>query len=94
MSDRAVHIFISGRVQGVWYRAWLAGKAGSCMGAKGWVRNLSDGRVEAHVEGPSDVVKTMIDLCYQGSPLSRVDEVVVTNVEIQNFEKFEVRETV
>lgn len=94
MADRAVHILISGKVQGVWYRAWLAGKAGDCMGAKGWVRNLSDGRVEAHIEGPSDVVKTMINLCHQGSPLSIVDKVAVEDVDLQGFDGFSVLDTV
>lgn len=92
MEKVAVHLLIRGKVQGVWYRAWLAGKAGGCMGGAGWVRNLKDGRVEAHIEGPKQVVETLVGLCHQGSPLAIVDEVIRADAAVQNFEKFEVRD--
>lgn len=46
-------------------------------GATGWVRNLDDGRVEAVIEGPEDVVRKVVEWCHQGPPASKVDDVQV-----------------
>jgi len=70
------HIFISGRVQGVFFRSnmrFVASRFGVC----GWVRNTSDGRVEAVLEGPEDAVKRVIEWAHEGPPLARVDRVEV-----------------
>ena len=68
------HVFISGLVQGVFYRAWTQRTAQS-LGLSGWVKNLPDGRVEAVFVGEKDKVERMIELCYQGSPVSSVEKV-------------------
>jgi acylphosphatase len=66
-----IRTIISGRVQGVGYRAWTIAKASS-LGLKGWVRNLSDGSVEAVFSGEETIVATMIEACKEGPPASRV----------------------
>ena len=73
---RVVRVFVSGRVQGVGYRAWTAAKADE-LGLAGWVRNLRDGRVEAIFAGPADVVARMVDACRGGPRLARVDALEV-----------------
>ncbi len=72
MEKRRVHVYISGRVQGVYYRAY-ARDAGRLIGVRGWVRNVPDGRVEAVFEGDARKVEQMIEWCRNGSPLSRVE---------------------
>ncbi len=76
MAKRRAHTWIRGRVQGVFFRAYTR-DAAETIGVTGWVRNLPDGRVEAVFEGSSEKVQKMIEWCYKGSPLSRVDEVEV-----------------
>jgi acylphosphatase len=63
---------ISGRVQGVFFRANTL-KTARSLGLTGWVRNLPDGRVEAVLEGESDAVESMLAWCRTGTPPARVD---------------------
>ena len=78
MSDSVrAHVFVSGRVQGVYYRATTRDTARD-VGVDGWVRNLDDGRVEAVFEGPVDAVEEMIEFCHEGSSAARVSDVDVT----------------
>ncbi len=67
---------ISGRVQGVCFRAYTR-EAAIRAGVTGWVRNLPDGRVEAVFEGTPEQVKAAIDWCRHGPPAGRVDRVEV-----------------
>ena len=77
MSQKArAHIFVSGRVQGVFFRQNARKKARE-LGISGWVKNLPDGRVEAVFEGPKEKVEEMIKWARQGSIIARVDEVEV-----------------
>ena len=69
-----IKVLISGKVQGVFYRAHARKKAKK-LGLKGWVRNTNDGKVEAVFEGPKDKVKKMVEWCWKGSPLSKVEKV-------------------
>ena len=69
-------VIISGRVQGVWFRASTV-KTARSLGLEGWVRNRSDGRVEAVFEGPSDVVRRAVSWCHDGPPAARVEGVAV-----------------
>lgn len=66
------HVRISGRVQGVCFRANTLGKARS-LGLTGWVRNLPDGSVEAAFEGDNGAAQAMRDWCRTGTPPARVD---------------------
>jgi acylphosphatase len=68
------HVFVSGRVQGVFYRANTRDAARE-RGVDGWVRNLDDGRVEAVFEGDADAVEGMIEWCHTGSPAASVEDV-------------------
>lgn len=77
MTDIArAHVFISGRVQGVNFRASARAYARE-IGVSGWVRNLDDGRVEAVFEGPRPAVQRMVSWCYSGPAHARVDAVDV-----------------
>jgi len=85
------HIYISGRVQGVFFRAHMREKA-LREGVKGWVRNLPDGRVEAVLEGTEDAVKKVIEWSKRGPPLARVDKVDVIWEEYKgDLRGFEIR---
>jgi len=86
-----VHVIISGRVQGVWFRANTKQMAEQ-LGLTGWVRNTSDGCVEAVFEGEEHLINKMIEWCNQGSPLSKVKNVDVKNQESTNeFSDFSIR---
>lgn len=74
MSGVIRHVTITGRVQGVGYRAWVDEQANS-RGLEGWVRNRRDGSVEAVFAGPDDVVADMITACGRGPVSARVDRV-------------------
>lgn len=70
------HLKISGRVQGVYYRASALQEA-QRLGLTGWVRNCPDGSVEAVAEGPRDKIESLIAWCKSGPPGARVAEVAV-----------------
>lgn len=71
------HLLISGRVQGVFYRASCQREA-QARGLAGWVRNLPDGDVDALLQGPHDKVEEMIKWCYRGPAGARVSKIAVT----------------
>lgn len=71
------HVFISGEVQGVYFRDYTRRKA-QALGLTGWVRNLRDGRVEAVFEGEAKAVQQAVDWCYVGSPYAQVESVEVS----------------
>ena len=73
---KRVRVVVSGRVQGVFYRATCAARARDA-GLGGWVRNLPDGRVEAAFEGPDPAVDALVEWCRLGPDFARVDEVEV-----------------
>ena len=84
------HVFVSGTVQGVYYRANTRDTARE-KGVDGWVTNLADGRVEAVFEGPEDAVESMIEWCHEGSPAADVTDVEVEYEEPQGEDGFEIR---
>jgi acylphosphatase len=94
MTARAtVRLRIFGRVQGVGYRAWTAQRARK-LGLTGWVRNLSDGTVEAMVQGPKDTIDTMVAACQAGPPLARVMQVDSREIaDAESFPSFQQRPT-
>ena len=89
MAKRRVRLRIRGRVQGVFYRDSTQREA-QRMELRGWVRNRSDGSVEAVAQGPPERVAALIDWCHEGPPLARVVEVSVieesVNVDEPEFE--------
>lgn len=70
------HVFVSGRVQGIFFRSETRHEAKK-HGVKGWVRNLRDGRVEAVFEGEEEAVKDLIGFCKRGPSGARVTHVDV-----------------
>jgi acylphosphatase len=86
----ARHVSVSGRVQGVFFRAWTREQA-EARGVTGWVRNCPDGHVEAHVEGQESAVEQMLDLLRQGPPAAEVENLRIWDVEPCDFDGFEVR---
>lgn len=91
MNDRTrAHVFVSGHVQGVYYRANTRDRARE-LGIDGWVQNLRDGRVEAIFEGDSEAVEEMIEWCHDGSPAANVEAVEVERESPQGESDFEIR---
>lgn len=74
--DRVVRLLISGRVQGVFFRACTRDEARR-LGVKGWVRNLPDGRVEVLAQGNLEQLKALEAFCRKGPPHARVHNVEV-----------------
>jgi len=68
------HLWVSGKVQGVWYRGACAEQAHD-LGVSGWARNLPDGRVEVVAEGNPDAVERLVAWCRQGPPSALVSAV-------------------
>jgi acylphosphatase len=75
MPERAIHVGITGRVQGVGFRDWVAGEA-RVHGLSGWVRNRRDGSVEAVFAGDQAALETVIRACHGGPPMAAVENVV------------------
>lgn len=85
------HVIISGRVQGVWFRANTKQKAEQ-LGVTGWVKNTSDGCVEAIFEGEERCVKEMLEWCHRGPPLAKIDNVEIKNQNPTNgFDEFSIK---
>ena len=86
----ARHVSVTGRVQGVFFRAWMQEQA-NALGVTGWVRNCPDGRVDSHIEGEEAAVLQLIERLRRGPPAARVEDVHLWDVEIFDFDGFEVR---
>ena len=72
------HVYVSGRVQGVWFRAWTEQQARQ-LGLSGWVRNLEDGRVEAVIAGSPPAISSMLKRFHEGPPQAKVEAVAVSD---------------
>ena len=91
VANASVHVYISGRVQGVFFRDSARERA-LTLGVRGWVRNLPDGRVEGVFEGPRESVEELVAWCRQGPPHALVTGVDVGWEEYRGeFRSFEVR---
>ena len=87
---RRIRAIVSGRVQGVSYRASAAAKARQ-QGLTGWVKNLANGSVELEAEGSPDQVAAFVTWCHHGPPSARVDQVVVEELAPMGGDDFDVR---
>ena len=74
MANIRAHVFVEGHVQGVYFRSETRAAAQRC-GVTGWVKNLSDGRVEALFEGKDEDVQAMLEWCKKGPPYAIVNQV-------------------
>jgi acylphosphatase len=72
-------VYVSGRVQGVWFRESCRDEALAAGGVAGWVRNLADGRVEVVLEGPSEAVDRVVRWCHRGPRSAHVERVEVVD---------------
>ena len=89
-NTQAYHLFISGKVQGVYYRASTAKKA-QALGLQGWVRNLEDGRVEVHAQGPINELDQLLTWCEKGPMLAKVRDIECKLAQVdENMAQFEV----
>lgn len=85
----AKRVQISGRVQGVSYRAWTQ-RAARRHGVNGWVRNMPDGTVLAHLEGPQAAVKGLINDLRSGPSLASVTNIEQDTAAPEGAETFEI----
>ena len=90
MADRALAVRVSGRVQGVAYRAWVQGVARG-LGLRGWVRNLPDGSVVALLIGLDEAVEGMIRAMRRGPPDAEVEDLTLTEARDDGSEDFRIR---
>ena len=86
---KRAHVFISGRVQGVWFRASTKDRADE-LSLRGWVRNLPDGKVEAVFEGDDRAVEEMVEWCRHGPPMARVDGIEISYEKPQGETSFRI----
>ena len=85
----AVHVFVTGRVQGVWYRQSCAHEA-SARGVRGWARNLADGRVELWLEGARGDVEEVLAWCRCGPSRAEVSGLSIEDVAVSGRRGFEI----
>ena len=86
-----VHLFISGRVQGVFFRENTRRKAEK-LEINGWVKNLDDGRVEVILESDEEKVKKMIKWTKRGPIFAKVNKVEIEEEEYKNeFKDFKIK---
>ena len=83
----ALHLTVHGRVQGVFYRNWTV-QAARQLGLAGWVRNMPEGTVEAHVEGEEPAVRALIAQMDDGPPAARVDRIEERSAEPEGLDGF------
>jgi len=88
--SKAVDVRITGRVQGVSFRAYARDQARG-LGVAGWVRNEPDGAVAAHLEGPDRAVDAMVAWCRHGPAYAEVEQVRVEHAVATGAETFVIR---
>ncbi|MGB9598552.1 MAG: acylphosphatase [Minisyncoccales bacterium] len=87
---RAMRVKVFGFVQGIGYRSWTKKRAEE-LGLNGWVRNLSDGSVEAYFEGKSNSLSRMIELMKKGPRFARVEKIEIKEEsQIKGLDNFQV----
>ena len=86
---KTIRLTIKGKVQGVFYRA-TAKDVADLTGVKGWVKNLPDKNVEITATASEEALQKFINWSKQGPPKARVDEVIVEELELQEFNGFRI----
>ena len=90
MMPVALQVRVTGLVQGVFFRAWARDEA-QALGVSGWIRNCSDGSVEALLEGEAEAIEELIDLLREGPPGAQVEDVEIEETDREGLSSFEVR---
>ena len=86
----ALHISIYGRVQAVGFRNWMK-KSAEEKGVFGWIRNASDGSVEAFIQGEEEPLNDMLALCWEGPDLADVEDVLTQDSNVdESIDSFEI----
>ena len=86
----AIHFWVSGRVQGVYFRASTQATARQ-LGLTGWVRNLPDGRVEGIACGPGKTLDKLVVWLHHGPDSAQVTDLQITQEAVQAWQGFEIR---
>ena len=86
---KTIRLTIKGKVQGVFYRA-TAKDIADALGIKGWVRNLPDNNVEIKATASEEILQKFMNWCKQGPPKAKVDEVIIEELELQEFNDFRI----
>ena len=86
---KTVHIKVSGKVQGVFFRA-TAKEVAKHLSISGWIKNTDEGNVEALVTGENEPINKFIQWCNKGPEEAHVLNIIVTDRPLQSFENFKV----
>ena len=86
---KTIRLTIKGKVQGVFYRA-TAKDVADLLGIKGWVKNLPDNNVEITATASEDMLQKFINWCKKGPPKASVDEVIVEELKLAEFNGFRI----
>ncbi len=86
---KTLRIYITGTVQGVFFRKYIKEKADE-LNIRGFVRNLDDGRIEVIAEGRDEKVNEMVEACKKGSAHSDVKNIETHELKHQGFEGFKI----
>ncbi len=86
---KAIRIYITGTVQGVFFRNFIKQNA-ERLNVKGFVRNLEDGRVEVFIEGEAEKVRQMIELCKKGPRHAKIRKIDIKEEKFQGMRNFKV----
>ena len=86
---KTVRLTIKGKVQGVFYRA-TAKDVADLTGVKGWVKNLPNDNVEIMATATEETLQKFINWCRQGPPRAKVENVIVKELELQEFNGFRI----
>lgn len=86
---KSVRVYITGTVQDVFFRSFIKENAEK-VGVRGFVRNLEDGRVEIFIEGKTDDVNKMIEICKKGPKHAQIKNVEIKPERFQDFKNFKI----
>ena len=86
---KCTHLLVSGRVQGVFFRANVRSKANE-LSLKGYAKNLEDGNVEIVAEGNEEKLKELIEFMRKGPGVAKIENIKITHKEPENFKSFEI----
>ena len=86
---KCTHLLVSGRVQGVFFRANVRSKANE-LSLKGYAKNLEDGNVEIVAEGNEEKLKELIEFMRKGPGVAKIENIKITHREPENFKSFEI----